>query len=419
MELNPPKGFRDLMPNEAIMAEEVISKIADTFRRFGFCTIDTPMLERLEILKAKNVIGEEGKLIYEIEGGELGLRYDKTVSLARFFANNRSLPLPFKRYSIGKSWRKEEPQKLRYREIMQADIDILGGENVYADAEIIAAGSSALKALGLNHVVHINDRRILDIAMSKAGIASDKRNAALHAIDKMDKIGKDGVEAMLQNEIGKESTGRLMALFSAGTSNEEKEGFVSSAIDETTGKQFGQLLDLLKEYHVDGKVEVDFTTVRGIDYYTSTAFEFWVKREDIKSAVGGGGRYDNLIGMYCGRSVNATGVALGVDRILDVLEFSNSKRFTYARCIVCTIKQSNFKYALKIAKKLRDSGINTELNVSNRNIANQLDYANALNIRFAIIVGDAEEKDENVKLKDLISGKESILNIEDAINVIG
>ena len=418
MELNPPKGFRDLMPNEALVMEEVTSKFSEAFRRFGFCTIDTPMLERLEILKAKNAIGEEGKLIYEIDGGELGLRYDKTVSLARFFANNRSIPLPFKRYSIGKSWRREEPQKLRYREITQADIDILGGESQYADAEVIAAASSALDSVGLKYTVRINDRRILDIAMEKSGVQTEKRGYALHAIDKMDKIGLDGVSGMLGDAVGKDSTSKLIEMLSVAGSNDEKVGFVEESIDSGVGKQFGGLLDILGGYGLKDRISVGFSTVRGIDYYTSTVFEFWVEKDDVKGAVGGGGRYDKLIGMYGGREVNATGTALGVDRILDVLDFSNSAKKTYARCIVCTIGTSNFSYAIKVAKRFRDAGIETELNISDRNIANQLDYANSLNIRFAIIVGDAEQKSGNLKVKDLAKGKESVLNTEDAINIV-
>ena len=415
MDLNPPKGFRDLMPNEALMMEEVSGKIAEVFRLFGFCTIDTPMLERLEILRAKDAIGEEGKLIYEIDGGELGLRYDKTVSLARFFANNRNLPLPFKRYSIGKSWRREEPQKLRYREIMQADIDILGGENAYADAEVIAAASKALEALGLKYIVKINDRRILDASMGKSGVPKEKRGEVLHTIDKLDKIGLDEVSNTIIGIAGKEKAETLLSMLSLHSSNEEKLGYVTDSIDKGVGKEFGELLGLISGYGLKGKIEVDFSTVRGIDYYTSTAFEFWVEREDIKSTIGGGGRYDRLIGMYGGREINATGTALGVDRILDVLEFSKSAKHTYARCVVCTIKPANFAYALKVAKSFRDAGINTELNVSNRNIANQLDYANSLGIRFAAIVGDAEQKDGMVKVRDMVSGSESVLGIEDAI----
>lgn len=415
MDLNPPKGFRDLMPNEALMVEEVSGKIAEVFRLFGFCTIDTPMLERLEILRVKDAIGEEGKLIYEIDGGELGLRYDKTVSLARFFANNRNLPLPFKRYSIGKSWRREEPQKLRYREIMQADIDILGGENVYADAEVIAAASKALEALGLKYIVKINDRRILDASMEKSGVPKENRGAVLHAIDKLDKIGLDEVSNTIIGIAGREKAETLLSMLSLGGSNEEKLGYVTDSVDKGVGKEFGELLDLISNYGLKGKVIMDFSTVRGIDYYTSTAFEFWVEREDIKSTIGGGGRYDRLIGMYGGREINATGTALGIDRILDVLEFSKSAKHTYARCVVCTIKPANFAYALKVAKSFRDAGIKTELNVSNRNIANQLDYANSLNIRFAAIVGDAEQKEGMVKVRDMVSGSESVLGIEDAI----
>ena len=415
MDLNPPKGFRDLMPNEALMMEEVCSKIAEVFRLFGFCTIDTPMLERLDILRAKDAIGEEGKLIYEIDNGELGLRYDKTVSLARFFANNRNLPLPFKRYSIGKSWRREEPQKLRYREIMQADIDILGGENVYADAEVIAAASSALEALGLKYVVKINDRRILDASMEKSGVPKERRGEVLHAIDKLDKIGLEEVSNLVIEVVGKDKAGALLNMLALKGSNDEKVGYVTDSVDSGVGKQFAELLGIISGYGLKGKVEVDFSTVRGIDYYTATAFEFWVERDDIRSAIGGGGRYDRLIGMYGGREINATGTALGIDRILDVLEFSKSAKHTYARCVVCTIKPANFAYALKVSKSFRDAGINTELNVSNRNIANQLDYANSLNIRFAAIVGDTEQKDGMVKVRDMVSGSESVLEIDDAI----
>ena len=177
-------------------------------------------------------------------------------------------------------------------------------------------------------------------------------------------------------------------------------------------------LDLLKAYKMDGKVKIDFSIVRGLDYYTGIVFEFKANGEKTKSTIAAGGRYDKLIGMLSGRQVPAVGCSIGVDRALEVLGFSDSTRYTYASVYVANIKDDNYPYALAVANRLRDSGIAVDLNSASRNISNQLAYANSLKFRYALIVGDAEEKALKVKFRDLIDGSENTMALEDAVKII-
>ena len=192
-----PRGVRDLMPNEALFRNEMLKKIERVYQSFGFLTIDTPTFESLSVLKAKNAIGEENKLIYELKDEDLGLRYDHTVSLARYYSMHQELPLPFKRYYIGKNWRKEEPQKNRYREFIQADVDILGGRPIYTDAEAIAAAAKALEALGVDYEIKLNDRRFVDMILKGLGVKADHLKAVYRAVDKLDKLEVGEVAKML------------------------------------------------------------------------------------------------------------------------------------------------------------------------------------------------------------------------------
>jgi histidyl-tRNA synthetase len=387
-------------------------------QKYGFTTIETPAIESLKVLYAKGGIGEDTKLVYELKNEDNGLRYDNTVPLARFVSTHQELPLPFKRYSIGKAWRREEPQHLRYREFTQIDADIVGGIEGISDAEIIALGSKILEEIGIEYEVRISDRRIIDAILTKLQIPVEKHTIAMRSIDKLDKIGIDGVAKILSDGgIESDAVDSLVNIITVKGSNDDKIKMVS----DITGSQdatasLSKVLSMLAYYKLKGSVNVDFSIVRGLDYYTGIVFEY--KRAEMKEALGGGGRYDNLIGIYGGKTIPAVGFALGVDRLLDILNFSSSPILTYAKIFVITVSEKNYPYALEVTNKLRAMGIATDINTSSKNIANQLKYANSLHIPFAIIIGDAEENEHKVKLRNLIDGNEVIVTIEEVPKII-
>ncbi len=414
-----PRGVRDLMPNEALYRNEVIGKIEGVFQRFGFLTIDTPAFESIKVLNAKGVIGEDAKLIYEMKYEDIALKYDHTVSLARYMAMHQNLPQPFKRYFIGKAWRREEPQRLRYREFTQADVDIVGGRQTAADAEIIAVGAMALDALGIDHVIHINSRKFIDDLFKIVGIPQDKIVPAMRAVDKLDKIGRDGVVEQLQKlGLDRDTVGKIDALINFQGTNADKLDYLEKTLsDKTAVKEMRETIELLELYNLKPEsVAIDFSVIRGLDYYTGVVFEY--KSQDENSSIAGGGRYDRLIGTFSGRDLPAVGVSLGLDRLLDILEFGSSPKHTHANVFMATINDSNYQYALQVATILRSHGIAVDLNIASRNISNQLAYANALSFKYAIIIGDAEEKGKNVKVRNLIDGTESAFTVQDAIMVL-
>jgi histidyl-tRNA synthetase len=291
-----PKGFSDIMPEEARKRRFMINAIVPVLEKYGFVPIETPTVEFAETLLGK--YGEDEKLVYTFEdkgGRKLALRYDLTVPLARFVANNLGLLKPtFSRYQIGQLFRADNPQRGRRREFTQLDFDTVGSSDFREDAKVIAAAIEGCRAIGLNKAyIQINDRRLFD----KLGITQDQ----VRTIDKIEKIGKEEVEKIVgkdvMDKLSKEAkTERLSQIFA----ELEKNGFEE-------GKDF-----VFNPY-----------LARGLDYYTSTVYELKLNKEE-KLTIGGGGRYDNLIGMFAGRTIPAVGFSFGIDRIIDLLDISSS-----------------------------------------------------------------------------------------------
>ncbi|ASI13374.1 histidyl-tRNA synthetase [Candidatus Mancarchaeum acidiphilum] len=406
-----PKGFRDMLPNEALFRSKMLRRIEDIFQLYGFMGIYTPKLESMKLLRAKESIGEENKLIFELKNEGLGLRYDQTVSLARYFIMHSNLPLPFKRYSIGEVWRMDEPQRLRYREFTQADIDIIGGDSVKADAEIIAAASKVYEAFGVDYKISINDRKMLDEFFAKLKISKENQLKIMRAIDKIDKLGITGVKELIkESELKEEQVNEIIKLISFEGTNTEKLNYIKSLIGEEPASEIENTILLLESYGIKAIPSIDFSTVRGIDYYTSIVFEFKTSGEN--AALGGGGRYDNLISNYGGKQIGAVGFAVGVDRLLDVLKFQESKEITPAEVFISNIKKENYQYALKIANDLRSHGIKVDLNDSDRNLSNQLSYSNAIGFKYTIFIGPSEQESGKAKVRDMKSGTETLVEIQ-------
>ncbi len=422
MEISLPRGVNDLDPADAMLMEKLVSTVSGIFRRFGFYPISTPSIENTATLNAKAYGDEPTGEIFLLKDGDEGLRFDFTVPLARYMAMNKDLPLPFKRYQIGSIWRRDEPQKMRHREFIQADVDIVGSTSIESDAEVIAAAATALESLGLSdYQIQINSRKIMNAILESFGLPSEKHVAAIRAIDKLQKRGADFVSSELASlGIAQSKAAELLGFLGMPGSNEEKLDKIEASIAKSKEEiaNMRRLISLLKLYNIAAEIKVEPSLARGLDYYTGSVFEFIVKRngEQLPS-ICGGGRYDNLIGIYSKRSLPAVGITVGISRILDILGGSGGIA-TYSKVFVAYIGDENADYALGIANTLRSMNFNVDFEVMGRSISKQLEYANALKIRFVIIVGNIEKGAGKVKLKDMLTGKEEALTVNDAAEVI-
>jgi len=416
-----PRGMRDFNTAEAIARREVLAVVEETFKRFGFSPIETPALENLNVLYAKTYGEESGKEIFKIEGEDAALRYDFTVPLARFIAMNKDTPLPFKRYQIGSIWRKDEPQRMRYREFLQADIDIVGSSELISDAEVIAVAAQILDELGISgYKILINDRIILNGILSFFGIPNEKSVQAIRLIDKLPKIGNDEViKGLVGLGMKQENAASLIEFIIKEEDNDEKLNRVEANIGlKEEVNKLRDLIRLVGLYKAKGDIVIDLSLARGFDYYTSFVWEFIAYDENKKRlpTLVAGGRYDNLIGMFLNQQIPATGISMGIDRIMNLIGSSTDMK-SYARVYVATVGNV-LDYSLYVANALRSAGINTDINMTKRNIAKQLEYANAMRFRYVAIIGEREQSSNKLKLRDMISGNEELLGIDEAIKVI-
>lgn len=395
------KGFRDFLPARALQRQVVIEKIRETFERFGFDPLETPALEYAETLLGKYG-SEADKLLYLFEdngGRKVGLRYDQTVPLSRVVAQYQNdLPHPFKRYQIQPVWRAENSQKGRFREFLQCDIDIVGSDSPLAEAEVIDCSLSVYKELGFTGLVMlINDRSIFDeMKLSKKEII---------IIDKLDKIGKDEVLNLLQQE-GTPDANKLFDLLK----NSQLTGRLLTIFNAL--KRLG--------YKEDVDFRFDPFLARGLEYYTSSIFE--LKSDQYPTgSLAGGGRYDNLIGSFTGRSMPAMGIAFGFDRTLEAMESLQllQKSQTTSQLLVTVFSPDLLDTSLTMTTKLRNAGVHTEIYLdSEANLEKQLKYADRKGIPYVIIVGPSEVERNVVKLKTMQTKEQQELTLEQVIDTL-
>ncbi|HSX08525.1 MAG TPA: histidine--tRNA ligase [Candidatus Saccharimonadales bacterium] len=392
------KGFRDFLPREKRKRQYVVSQLTDVFESFGFEPLETPTLEYEEILSGK--YGEEGdKLMYRFEDNgkrRVAMRYDQTVPLSRVVAQYQNdLPIPFKRYQIQPVWRAENTQKGRYREFLQCDADIVGTFSPLADAEIVATAAKCIEKLGFkNFKILVNDRENLKFTKDIEGITEEENLMIIRSVDKLKKIGKDGV---------------INELITNGFSKEVAEKVMQEVELRKPTLYLSQIFDALKELGVSEKViEFSPTLARGLDYYTGLIFEIEIEEYPVGS-VCGGGRYDNLIGMFAGRQIPAVGFALGFDRILEAMEalslFPDDLKSSSTNVLVSIFSESLKQQSLEICSRLRSNNINTEIylgEVKEKNpLEKQLKYADQKQIPYIIIIGPEEAEKDVVTLKNL------------------
>ncbi len=387
-----------------ILRKKVIAKVEEIFKRYGFDPFETPALEYWETVRGK--LGEEAetKLMFifpDFMSKEwYTLRYELTFPLARYMAMHPETPLPFKRYHIGRVWRHEEPQKSRYREFWQCDADIVGSPYPEADAEIIKLNIEVMRDFGFQEfTVKVNDRRLLTgIFEEELGI--DNPLPVYRSIDKLDKIGEDGVRAdLLYKGMHEDLVDKIMGLISVRGEFEE----VSENLRGVKNEKVLQALSHLEEIFsiLEGKnLLFDLSLVRGLEYYTGPVFETVVKEPRIGS-LAGGGRYDRLIGLYSGRDVPATGVSIGIERLIDAgleLGVFNLDKKSYIQAFVVSVRRENWRYAWKVAEILRSGGFYVSLDLMRRNQSNQREYARKLGAEVMVFVGPKEEESETVTL---------------------
>ena len=440
----PASGTRDFLADDIRRREHVIGIVRDVYERYGFEPLETPAFENIETLLGK--YGEEGnKLIFKIlKRGEhehtgeadLALRYDLTVPLARVVAQYQNeLPRFFKRYQIQPVWRADRPARGRFREFYQCDVDVLGSKSMVAEAELIAAASDALVALGFNDfTIRVNHRQVLTGILDQAGVPRDKHNDALMALDKMDKAGPEGVAAELNERgISGESAVRLMRFFEglAGAERavalvdlpEARDGRSAYNADvlgrlvefigpHETGAggvdDLRQILQFARASSAGQRLKLDPALARGLAYYTGAIIEINVA--DLSGSLGGGGRYDNLVGIFLGKDVPACGFSLGLERIIVVMSeremFPAATVSSPADVMVTIWSEDAIDDSIALATELRKKGLRVDLYPEADKMGKQFKYASSRGIPFVAIAGDDERARGEVAIKDMRSGEQ-------------
>jgi len=416
-----PKGMRDFLPQAMIKREYVFNIVREVFHLYGFEPLQTPVLELHETLMGK--YGEDAeKLIFNAQhpGGkeELALRYDLTVPLARVVAQYQNeIALPFKRYQISPVWRAERPQRGRYREFYQCDVDIVGAASMSADAEILSVVTSVLTRLGFPQFnVKVNNRKLLTAIGEYAGAQAEHLGDLYRSIDKFDKIGADGVrDELVTRGVPPAVVTRIMELITArhpGTQQldflEEVMGSLPSAQEAI--RELRELAVHLNAANVPANFyEFDLTMVRGLGYYTGPIFETIITEPNLGS-VTGGGRYDDLVGLFRGESLPTTGTALGIERIIDLMDILNLYPAhiggTVVQVLVTVFGADTRAAATGFASELRAAGVRTELSMLDKPIGKQMTYADKKGIPLVAVLGTQEIADGTVKLKRLADGEE-------------
>ncbi|WP_348813694.1 histidine--tRNA ligase [Flavobacterium maritimum] len=442
-----PKGTRDFSPAEVAKRQYIIQIIKSNFEKFGFQPIETPSFENSETLMGK--YGEEGdRLIFKILNSgdylakananhlenkdstrltasisEKALRYDLTVPFARYVVQHQNdIEFPFKRYQIQPVWRADRPQKGRFREFFQCDADVVGSKSLWQEVELVQLYDTVFTALGLEGVtIKINNRKILSGIAEVIG-ASDKLIDFTVALDKLDKIGEDGVKKeMIEKGISEDAITKVQPLFNfTGTISEKIYQLSVLLADSEEGmkgvEELRFICDNVTELGLSTAIlDLDVTLARGLNYYTGAIFEVAPPKQVAMGSIGGGGRYDDLTGIFGLKNMSGVGISFGLDRIYLVVEELNLFPDTVtatSKALFINYGEKEAFYAMKAIKELRNSGTKVELYPDNAKVARQFQHADKRNIPFAVIVGDQEMASNTFSLKNLITGEQVSLDFE-------
>ena len=424
-------GFMELLPKEQILFNQVKEKIQKSYEKFGFLPLNTPIIEMADVLLAK-AGGETEKQIYRFNKGEhdLALRFDLTVPLAKYVAMHYGeLSFPFKRYQIGKVYRGERPQKGRFREFYQCDIDIIGDTelNNFYDAELPNVIYTTFKELGFsNFTIHINNRKILNGLFSSLNLVNESIDI-MRIIDKIAKIGEENVIKELKDlNINTNAIDKIINFMKISGSNDEKllaldnmnitdELFITGLTELKEVINCMRLLGLPEENFV-----IDLTIARGLDYYTGTVYETFLNDYPELGSVCSGGRYENLAEYYTNKKLPGVGISIGLTRLFYKLNELNALKVDKKSIsdVLVVSASDDITPCLPVATAFRNAGINTELYMENKKIKAKFKYADKLCIPFVAIIGETEIETNTVSLKNMITGEQVQVNIDDAIKII-
>lgn len=445
-----PKGTRDFGPVEMAKRNYIFNTIREVYALYGFQQIETPAMETLQTLMGK--YGEEGdKLLFKILNSgdfmnkvteqelaernalhlaaklcEKGLRYDLTVPFARYVVMHREeLQLPFKRYQIQPVWRADRPQKGRYREFYQCDADVVGSDSLLNEVELMQIVDTVFTRFGIRVQIKINNRKILSGIAEVIG-AAEKIVDITVAIDKLDKIGIDNVNAELKEDgLSDEQISKLQPIILLSGTNDEKLKTIAEVLSTSeTGKKGVEetqyILDVLKKVGLKNEIQLDLTLARGLNYYTGAIFE--VKALDVEmGSITGGGRYDNLTGIFGMPGLSGVGISFGADRIYDVLntlDLYPKDSMNATQILFINFGEKETAYCMPIIKQVREKGIRAEIFPDAAKMKKQMAYANAKQIPYVALVGENEMKEGKVTLKNMETGEQQLLSLEQILELL-
>ena len=447
---NIPKGTRDFSPIEMAKRNYICNTIREVYALYGFQQIETPAMETLQTLMGK--YGEEGdKLLFKVLNSgdclskvsdeelaernalhlaskmcEKGLRYDLTVPFARYVVMHRDeLQLPFKRYQIQPVWRADRPQKGRYREFYQCDADVVGSDSLLNEVELMQIVDTVFSRFGIRVQIKINNRKILTGIAEVIG-AADKIVDITVAIDKLDKIGIDNVnEELRQDGLSDAQIEKLQPIISLTGSNDEKLNTIAGVLAESeTGlkgvEETRYILETLKTIGLNNEIQLDLTLARGLNYYTGAIFE--VKALDVQiGSITGGGRYDNLTGIFGMPGLSGVGISFGADRIYDVLntlDLYPKDSINATQLLFINFGEKETAYCLPLVTKARQAGIRTEMFPDAAKMKKQMNYANAKQIPFVVLAGENEMNEGKVTLKNMITGEQQMVSGDELVTIV-
>jgi len=445
-----PNGTRDFSPAEMVKRNYIFDTIKSVFQRYGYLPIETPAMENLSTLMGK--YGEEGdKLLFKIlnsgdflakaddnllasknstkltsQISEKGLRYDLTVPFARYVVQHQNdITFPFKRYQIQPVWRADRPQKGRYREFFQCDVDVVGSQSLINEVELIQIVADVYKRLNINVLLKINNRKILAGIAQTIG-APERMVDITVAIDKLDKIGLDKVNAELaERGLSAEAIALLQPIIQLSGTNDEKLSVLKSVLSssETGLKGIAEveaIFKYVKAVDIQLDIELDLTLARGLNYYTGAIFE--VKAKDVAiGSITGGGRYDDLTGIFGLKDVSGVGISFGADRIYDVmlqLDLFPQNSAATTQVLFTNFGETEELYSLKLIQKVREAGINAELFPESSKMKKQMNYADKKGVPFVAIVGEDEIQQQKITLKNMTSGEQQLVSIDELIRLV-
>ena len=423
-------GFMELLPNEQILFNKMKETIQKTYEKYGFLPIDTPVIEDANVLLAK-AGGETEKQIYRFQKGEndLALRFDLTVPLAKYVTEYYDkLSFPFKRYQIGKVYRGEKAQRGRYREFYQCDVDIIGDGklSIINDAEIPSIIYQTFKNLGFDDfTICINNRKILNGLFLSLDLQEEAAEI-LRIIDKIDKIGKEAVKVELLKNIPLEKVETIMKFIAISGDNSEKiQELKNMNIENETFKEglneLGQVVKFIRIFGVpEENFKIDLTIARGLDYYTGTVYETFLNKYRNMGSICSGGRYDNLAEYYTERKMPGVGISIGLSRLFFQLmdnEIITAKGQSISDVLIISMTD-DYDMCASVATKLREKNLNVQINIEDQKIGKKFKYANNINVKYVIIIGEDEIKNNVVTVKNMETGNQETVKIEEAIEII-